>query len=125
MANTDGNGYTIGFATVMVFIVGGILAALATGLKPAIKENERFEKQQSILYAMGVNENLDEKGEDTGSVNFIPTDKVEEAYVNYIKESFVIQNGKILEGEDAFKTVSYTHLPSPRDQRGTRMPSSA
>jgi Na+-transporting NADH:ubiquinone oxidoreductase subunit C len=99
MANTDGNGYTIGFATVMVFVVGGILAALATGLKPAIKENERFEKQQNILYAMGVHEN----GDDTGSVNPIPTDKVEADYVKYIKESFVIQNGKVLEGEDAFK----------------------
>ncbi len=117
MANTDGNGYTIGFATVMVFIVGGILAALATGLKPAIKENERFEKQQSILYAMGVNENLDEKGEDTGSVNFIPTDKVEEAYVNYIKESFVIQNGKILEGEDAFKIDMKKQSKLPKNER--------
>ena len=69
MANTDGNGYTIGFATAMVLVVGGLLAALATGLKPAIKENERFEKQQNILYAMGVNEN----GDDVGSVNPIPT----------------------------------------------------
>ncbi|MFT5890802.1 MAG: Na+-transporting NADH:ubiquinone oxidoreductase subunit C [Dokdonia sp.] len=99
MANTDGNGYTIGFATVMVFVVGGILAALATGLKPAIKENERFEKQQNILYAMGVHKN----GDDTGSVNPIPTDEVEADYVKYIKESFVIQNGEVLEGEDAFK----------------------
>lgn len=98
MANTDGNAYTIGFATVMVFVVGGILAALATGLKPAIKENERFEKQQSILYAMGVHEN----GDDTGSVNFIPTDKVEEAYETYIKETYVIQGGNIEKSDEAF-----------------------
>lgn len=103
MAKTDGNGYTIGFAIVMVIVVGGILAALAQGLKPAIKENERFEKQQSILYAMGINENIDADGNDKGSVNFIPTDQVEEAYKKYIKESYVFQNGKILEGEDAFK----------------------
>ncbi|MEP0264950.1 Na(+)-translocating NADH-quinone reductase subunit C [Dokdonia sp.] len=117
MANTDGNGYTIGFATVMVFVVGGILAALATGLKPAIKENERFEKQQSILYAMGVNENTDEEGKDKGSVNFVPTDKVEEAYTNYIKESFVIQNGKILEGEDAFKVDMKKQSKLPKSER--------
>ncbi len=99
MANTDGNGYTIGFATIMVIVVGGILAALATGLKPAIKENERFEKQQNILYAMGVNEN----GDDTGSVNFIPTDKVEEEFTKYIKETYIIQGGKIAQSDEAFK----------------------
>ncbi|GGG35010.1 Na(+)-translocating NADH-quinone reductase subunit C [Dokdonia pacifica] len=99
MAKTDGNAYTVIFATVMVIVVGGILAGLAQGLKPAIKENERFEKQQNILYAMGVHEN----GDDTGAVNFIPTDKVEEAYTSFIKESFVFQNGKALDGEDAFK----------------------
>ncbi|WP_299679302.1 Na(+)-translocating NADH-quinone reductase subunit C [uncultured Dokdonia sp.] len=98
MANTDGNGYTIGFATVMVFVVGGVLAFLATYLKEPIRQNERFEKQQSILYAMGVHEN----GDDTGSVNFIPTDKVEEAYETYIKETYVIQGGNIEKSEEAF-----------------------
>ena len=117
MANTDGNGYTIGFATVMVFVVGGLLAALATGLKPAIKENERFEKQQSILYAMGIHENTDEDGNDTGSVNFIPTDKVEEAYTSYIKESFVFQNGKVLEGENAFKVDMKKQSKLPKSER--------
>ena len=28
-------------------------------------------------------------------------------------------------GQEAGGAVSYTHLPSPRDQRGSRMPSSA
>ena len=32
MAKTDGNGYTILFATIMVVVVGGVLAGLATGL---------------------------------------------------------------------------------------------
>ena len=31
----------------------------------------------------------------------------------------------IADGDVAAGTVSYTHLPSPRDQRGSRMPSSA
>ena len=55
--NTDKNSYTIIFSVVMVIVVGSILAGFASGLKPKIKENERFEKQQNILYAMGVNEN--------------------------------------------------------------------
>lgn len=91
MAKTDGNVYTIVFATIMVIVVGGILSSLAVGLKPAISENERFEKQQNILYAMGVNENV----EGDNAVNFIPTDKVEAEFENYIKESYVIQNGKL------------------------------
>jgi len=98
MAKTDGNGYTILFATIMVVVVGGVLAGLATGLKPAIKENERFEKQQNILYAMGVNENV--QGE--GGVNFIPTDKVEAEYDKYIKEAYIIQNGQITLSDEAF-----------------------
>ncbi len=98
MAKTDGNGYTVLFATIMVVVVGGILASLAQGLKPAIKENERFEKQQNILYAMGVNENV----EGEGSVNFIPTDRVEAEYKKYITGSYIIQNGKITEDEGAF-----------------------
>lgn len=113
MAKTDGNGYTILFATIMVVVVGGILAGLATGLKPMIKENERFEKQQNILYAMGVNEN----GDDTGSVNFIPTDKVEAEYVKYVKESFVFQNGKVLDGEDAFKINLKKQSKLPKAER--------
>ena len=89
MANTDKNSYTIIFAVVMVLVVGSLLAFTASSLKPAITENERFEKQQNILYAMGINENVE------GSVNFVPTDKVEAEFAKYIKEQLVIQNGKI------------------------------
>ena len=64
---TDSNGYTMIFAVIMVFVVGSLLAFLASSLKPAIKENERIEKQQNILYAMGVNEN------DASSANFVST----------------------------------------------------
>ena len=50
---TDKNSYTIIFAVVMVFVVGSLLAYLASSLKPNITENQRLEKQQNILYAMG------------------------------------------------------------------------
>lgn len=53
--NTDKNVYTVVFAAVMVVVVGSLLAFMASGLKSRIQENERFEKQQNILYAMGVN----------------------------------------------------------------------
>ena len=60
--NTEKNVYTVVFAAAMVAVVGAILAYLASGLKPLIKENERFEKQQNILYAMGVTQHS--KGSD-------------------------------------------------------------
>ncbi|MDF4223522.1 Na(+)-translocating NADH-quinone reductase subunit C [Maribacter sp. M208] len=97
-SKTDSNVYTVVFAAVMVVVVGSILAFLASFLSPNIKENERFEKQQNILYAMGVNEN----GDDTGSVNFIPTNKVEDEFASYIKEQLVIQGDKITEDNEAY-----------------------
>lgn len=54
---TDNNGYTLLFAVIMVVVVGTILAFAADGLKDRITENKRIEKQQNILYAMGINEN--------------------------------------------------------------------
>ena len=114
MAKTDGNVYTVIFATVMVIVVGGILAGLSQGLKTYIKENERFEKQQNILYAMGVHEN----GDDAGSVNFIPTDRVEEAYKSYIKSAFIIQGGKLTQDDEgAFKVDMKKQSKLPKSER--------
>jgi len=95
--NTDKNSYTIIFTTIMVIVVGSILAFLASALRPNIQENERFEKQQNILYAMGVSEN-----EGEGSVSFIPTDKVEGEFKNYITEQLVIQGGQISKDSVAY-----------------------
>ena len=95
--NTDKNVYTVVFASVMVVVVGSILAFLATGLSGRINENMRFEKQQNILYAMGVNENVDE-----GSVNFVPTDKVEGEFSQYITEQIVIKGDEVVENKEAY-----------------------
>lgn len=94
--NTDKNSYTVIFAAIMVIVVGTILAFLASSLSPKIKENQRFEKQQNILYAMGVNEN------EEGSVSFIPTDKVEAEFSKYIKEQLVIVNGEATPDDQAY-----------------------
>ena len=51
---TDKNSYTIIFAIGMVLVVGALLAFTASSLKPNIIENQRLEKQQNILYAMGI-----------------------------------------------------------------------
>ena len=93
---TDKNSYTIIFATVMVIIVGALLAFLATYLKPRIDENKRLEKQQNILYAMGINDN-DEK-----SVVFISTGEVAGKFEKYITKQIVIQGDNITEDNEAY-----------------------
>jgi len=93
---TDKNSYTILFAVAMVFVVGTLLAAAASGLKERITENKRLEKQQNILYAMGVNDN------DGGSATFISTDKAPELFDQYIKKQLVIQDGKASEDDQAY-----------------------
>lgn len=95
--NTEKNNYTVIFATVMVVIVGAILAGLASGLKPMVKANERYEKQQNILYAMGVNNN-----EGASDVNFISTDVVEQKFQNIIKKQYVIQGDNVTENPEAY-----------------------
>ncbi|TMU50851.1 Na(+)-translocating NADH-quinone reductase subunit C [Flagellimonas algicola] len=95
--NTDKNTYTVTFATLMVIIVGSLLAFLASGLRPRIDENERFEKQQNILYAMGVNQN-----EGEGSVSFIPTNIVEEEFSKYIKQQLVVVGSEAKEKEESY-----------------------
>ncbi len=95
--NTDKNVYTVVFAGIMVVIVGSLLAFLASALSSRIKENERFEKQQNILYAMGVNENVED-----GGVSFIGTDVVEDEFSKYIKKQLVIKGDSIIDNNEAY-----------------------
>ena len=85
------------FAALMVVVVGSVLAFVASSFKARIQENERFEKQQNILYAMGVNQN-----DDPGAVSFIPTDRVEAEFSNYIKEQLIIEGDKITQDDEAY-----------------------
>ena len=95
--NTDKNSYTILFAVAMVLVVGSLLAFTASSLKPAITENKRMEKQQNILYAMGINEN------EGTSREFVSTDKVGEEFSKYIKTQLVVdEKGKSTEDAEAY-----------------------
>ena len=82
---TDSNIYTIIFAVIMVVIVGSVLAYFATSLKPNIDENKRIEKQQNILYAMGVNEN------DEANANFVSTAVAGQEFSKFVKEQLVLE----------------------------------
>ena len=52
----DSNVYTVAFATIMVVIVGGLLAFVSMSLSPAQKANISNEKMQNILQAIGIPE---------------------------------------------------------------------
>ena len=93
---TDKNSYTILFAIAMVVVVGALLAFTASSLGPKITENQRIEKQQNILYAMGVNNN-DEK-----SAEFVSTEEAPELFSKYITKQLVITNGKVSEDDKAY-----------------------
>ncbi|MBD3862629.1 Na(+)-translocating NADH-quinone reductase subunit C [Olleya marilimosa] len=95
--NTDKNSYTVIFAIVMVLVVGSLLAFTAATLKPNIAENRRMEKQQNILYAMGVNGN-----EGDGDITFVSTDKVAADFSKYITKQLVIENGVAKEDNEAY-----------------------
>lgn len=94
--NTDSNVYTVVFAVIMVVVVGAILAFVASSLNGKIKENERLETQQNILYAMGENQD-EEPYTGAGSVNFIPAEKAETEFKKYIKKQYVLQGDEMKE----------------------------
>ncbi|MDE1205197.1 Na(+)-translocating NADH-quinone reductase subunit C [Tenacibaculum larymnensis] len=93
---TDSNLYTVLFAIGMVLVVGALLAFTASSLRPTIDANKRIEKQQNILYAMGVNEN------DETSVEFVSKDKVAEEFAKYIKKQLVIEGDNVSEDAKAY-----------------------
>lgn len=94
--NTDKNSYTVIFAVVMVVVVGALLAFMASSLKPIITENERLEKQQNILYAMGVNNN------EGTSATFVSTTDAPALFDQYIKKQLEVQGGKEVENDQAY-----------------------
>lgn len=94
--NTDKNSYTVIFAVVMVVVVGALLAFMASSLKPIITENERLEKQQNILYAMGVNNN------EGTSATFVSTADAPALFDQYIKKQLEVQGGKEVENDQAY-----------------------
>jgi Na+-transporting NADH:ubiquinone oxidoreductase subunit C len=94
--NTDKNSYTIIFAIIMVVVVGSILAFASQGLKGDIDENKRIEKQQNILYALGINEN------DESSVTFVSKSKVAKLFSKNITEQLVIQGTDVTEDNEAY-----------------------
>ena len=94
---TDKNSYTIIFSIIMVLVVGSLLAGVAQGLRSKIELNEKFEKMQNILYAMGISGN-----EGDGDITFVPTQGIEAEFAKYIKKQLVIQGENVTENPEAY-----------------------
>ena len=84
------------FATGMVIIVGALLAFVSSNFKEKIIENKRIEKQQNILYAMGVNEN------DETSVEFVSKNIVGQEFSKYIVKQYVVTGTEAVEDANAY-----------------------
>ncbi|CAG5084075.1 NADH:ubiquinone reductase (Na(+)-transporting) subunit C [Parvicella tangerina] len=86
--NKESNAYTIIFAIIMVVIVGGGLAALAMGLKPAQQANVLNEKKQNIIQATG----FFDKKED------VTRDNAADYFGEFVKERIILDfEGKVVE----------------------------
>ncbi len=113
---TDKNLYTILFAIGMVIVVGSLLAFVASSLKPKITENKRIEKQQNILYAMGIHEN------DESSVAFVSDDKVAEEFNKYITKQLVINGSSAVEDTEAYLIDIKKEQAKAKDGKERRLP---
>ncbi|MEN8927861.1 MAG: NADH:ubiquinone reductase (Na(+)-transporting) subunit C [Flavobacteriales bacterium] len=94
--NKEGNGYTLTFAIIMVAVVGGLLAFIASSLKPLQQENVKNEKMQNILQAIGIEETAEVSRDEAGAM-----------FNNYITERIVLDyDGNVLQkytNEDPIK----------------------
>ena len=94
--NTEKNTYTLLFAIGLVVIVGTLLAAIDASLKDKIRVNKTLEKQQNILYAIGINEN------EGNSVSFIAAEKAEVEFNKYITKQVYIEGNDVVEDDKAY-----------------------
>ena len=93
--NRDSNVYTIVFATVMVVIVGGLLAFVSTALKPIQQANIKNEKKQNILQAIGVE-----------ATDGVTRDEAGEKFNDFITRRITINyNGEVLNDKTAADAI--------------------
>ncbi|MGH1384055.1 Na(+)-translocating NADH-quinone reductase subunit C [Kordia sp.] len=113
---TDKNSYTVIFAIGMVLVVGALLAFLASALKPMITENQRLEKQQNILYAMGVNNN------EGTSATFVSTKDAPKLFAQFITKQLVIENGQVKQDTTAYLIDVKKEQKKAKDGKARRLP---
>jgi len=100
----NSNKYTYLFSIVMVVIVAAMLSYAAIALKPAQDANIELEKKQQILSSINV---------------VVQRDSAGPAFDQYIKQSLVIRNGKIVENptQPAFNIDLAAAVSQPLETR--------
>ena len=87
--NTNSNGYTIGYAAVMVIIVAFLLAFVSSVLKPTQDKNVELDKKKQILAA------LNQRG--------LEKDNIETTYEALVKSDLIInEDGSVKAEEGGF-----------------------
>lgn len=122
--NKDSNTYTISFAIILVIIVGGLLAAIANGLKPIQDENLVNEKKQNILNCLPGNKSITR--DEAGSVfaNFVKQ-RVILNYNGEIKENTLLDNSIELnnkDSRDAFSIDLLKEYKTIKDEKSRNYP---
>ena len=83
--NKDSNSYTIGFAVILVVIVGGMLGMIANGLKPIQDENLKNEKKQYILNCLPGNK-------------LISREEAGDKFAEFVKKRLILNySGEVIE----------------------------
>jgi Na+-transporting NADH:ubiquinone oxidoreductase subunit C len=100
--NVNSNGYTFGFATVLVVVVAALLSIAAISLKPAQTRNVELEAQQNILKSINV---------------VVDREAADEAYAKYIKEEVVIRGGQVDPSLKAFSVDLAKEQAKPEAER--------
>lgn len=97
--NTGKNSYTLLFAVAMVVVVGALLAGISSVLKPRITANKMIEKQQNILFAMGITDSEDPTA-------FVAPEKAEALFQKYIgDQQYIVTKTKAFKTKDAFSVA--------------------
>ncbi|NBR83129.1 MAG: NADH:ubiquinone reductase (Na(+)-transporting) subunit C, partial [Flavobacteriia bacterium] len=85
--DVNSNGYTFGFAAVLVIVVAALLSFTATSLQERQEENVAQEKKQNILASIGLQ---------------VERADAAQAYEENISKEMVIQGDQKIEGLSAF-----------------------
>lgn len=109
--NKDSNGFTFGFAAILVVAVGAILSITAISLKPKQTENQRQEKMKNILMTVGA---MDRNSDMTTAP---------ELFEKHVKNQYVLDfDGNLKDGLVAFDVdVMKENRSLPKEERSYPM----
>lgn len=112
--NTNSNKYTIIYTTILVVVVAAVLAIVASVLKPRQTANIELEQMKTIMLAANIGE-VDGQPDKTADYKAL--------YEKHITRAYVIdQNGKQLEGVDAFHIYLKTQFNAIKNGGDVTLP---